>query len=131
MFCSAGVPKNRYISKDINEMDNSFFKEGYLKLADYCQKESFKGYDPFDGLNSRLFVIFPFLKKSSLFKLAWIQFFKRCPVNFRKIAGIKKEYNPKGLGLFLSGYCNLYKTCLLYTSPSPRDGLLSRMPSSA
>ena len=25
----------------------------------------------------------------------------------------------------------LLKTCLLYTSPSPRDGLLSRMPSSA
>ena len=24
-----------------------------------------------------------------------------------------------------------YWTCLLYTSPSPRDGLLSRMPSSA
>ena len=25
----------------------------------------------------------------------------------------------------------IFKTCLLYTSPSPRDGLLSRMPSSA
>ena len=25
----------------------------------------------------------------------------------------------------------LYEDCLLYTSPSPRDGLLSRMPSSA
>ena len=25
----------------------------------------------------------------------------------------------------------LIKSCLLYTSPSPRDGLLSRMPSSA
>ena len=25
----------------------------------------------------------------------------------------------------------LVKACLLYTSPSPRDGLLSRMPSSA
>ena len=24
-----------------------------------------------------------------------------------------------------------FKICLLYTSPSPRDGLLSRMPSSA
>ena len=24
-----------------------------------------------------------------------------------------------------------FNTCLLYTSPSPRDGLLSRMPSSA
>ena len=26
---------------------------------------------------------------------------------------------------------NTQETCLLYTSPSPRDGLLSRMPSSA
>ena len=26
---------------------------------------------------------------------------------------------------------NRSRTCLLYTSPSPRDGLLSRMPSSA
>ena len=25
----------------------------------------------------------------------------------------------------------MYPSCLLYTSPSPRDGLLSRMPSSA
>ena len=25
----------------------------------------------------------------------------------------------------------VFSTCLLYTSPSPRDGLLSRMPSSA
>ena len=29
---------------------------------------------------------------------------------------------------FDRAFCN---TCLLYTSPSPRDGLLSRMPSSA
>jgi len=33
---------------------------------------------------------------------------------------------PTGCGKTL-----LAKTCLLYTSPSPRDGLLSRMPSSA
>src|SRR5665647_2347924 len=29
------------------------------------------------------------------------------------------------------GYTHKILTCLLYTSPSPRDGLLSRMPSSA
>ena len=33
-----------------------------------------------------------------------------------------------GLGSLTLG---LLETCLLYTSPSPRDGLLSRMPSSA
>ena len=32
---------------------------------------------------------------------------------------------------FLSIMRNVGMTCLLYTSPSPRDGLLSRMPSSA
>ena len=30
-----------------------------------------------------------------------------------------------------NGTCSLTYSCLLYTSPSPRDGLLSRMPSSA
>ena len=30
-----------------------------------------------------------------------------------------------------SGFINTIRDCLLYTSPSPRDGLLSRMPSSA
>ena len=30
-----------------------------------------------------------------------------------------------------SDLINKLNTCLLYTSPSPRDGLLSRMPSSA
>ena len=31
----------------------------------------------------------------------------------------------------LEGYVAGLDDCLLYTSPSPRDGLLSRMPSSA
>ena len=36
-------------------------------------------------------------------------------------------------GSLMIGLINLevYNSCLLYTSPSPRDGLLSRMPSSA
>ena len=36
------------------------------------------------------------------------------------------EVDPECIRILLTGY-----TCLLYTSPSPRDGLLSRMPSSA
>ena len=31
----------------------------------------------------------------------------------------------------LEEFDSLFEVCLLYTSPSPRDGLLSRMPSSA
>ena len=35
------------------------------------------------------------------------------------------------LYVFRGARGDLIKICLLYTSPSPRDGLLSRMPSSA
>ena len=40
--------------------------------------------------------------------MAWIQLFKRSPLNLRQVTGVPKEYNAKGLGLFLTGYCNLH-----------------------
>jgi len=82
--------------------------ESLNKLQRYCESEGFKGYDPYDGLNSRFFQSLPFISRNRFFRLAWIQFFKRSPMNLRSLTGIKKEYNPKGLGLFLAGYCNLY-----------------------
>jgi hypothetical protein len=90
-------------------MNHELIKDTFSKLEAYCQKESYKGYDPFDGLNSKIFDTLPILRRNRFFKLVWIQFFKRSPINFRKVSGIKKEYNPKGLGLFLSAYCNLYR----------------------
>jgi rhamnogalacturonyl hydrolase YesR len=83
--------------------------ESFQKLKNYCEAEAFKGFDPYDGLNSSIFQAIPILPKLKYTRLAWIQFFKRCPINFRNIAGVKKEYNPKALGLFLSSYCRLYK----------------------
>jgi len=77
-------------------------------LKTYCEKEEFKGWDPYDGLNSRLFQSIPVISKNRFSRLLWIQTFKRLPINLRRITGIKKEYNPKSLGLFLSGYCNLF-----------------------
>lgn len=80
----------------------------FQKLKSYCEQEEFKGWDPFDGLNSQLFNALP-TKQSRFFRLAWLQFFKRSPINLRKITYTPKGYNAKGLGLFLTGYCNLYK----------------------
>ena len=57
------------------------------------------------------------------------------------LAGAEREYQlvltdmrlPDGLGLELvrEVSASFRNTCLLYTSPSPRDATLSRMPSSA
>ena len=80
-----------------------------ISLKSYCEKEQFKGWDPYDGLNSKVFRAIPFLKRSALCRLAVIQGFKRSPVNLRPLALVPKEYNAKGIGLFLQGYCNLYR----------------------
>ncbi len=79
------------------------------RLSGYCEKEGYKGYDPYDGLNSTFFKSLPFISVNRIARLFWIQSFKRLPVNLRPLTGVKKEYNPKALGLFLSGYCNLLK----------------------
>lgn len=86
----------------------SKFYFAFQSLKSYCEKENFAGWDPYDGLTSSVFCSLPFLKKSKFFRLAWIQLFKRLPINLRNILGIKKRHNSKGLALFLSGYCNLY-----------------------
>ena len=88
--------------------------ESFQKLKKYCEVEQFKGWDPFDGLNSRLFQATP-LKNSWFCRLAMIQLFKRNPFNWRKAFLIDKGYNPKGIGLFLMGYCYLYE--LLDSNP--------------
>ena len=81
----------------------------FILLKSYCEYENFKGWDPYDGLNSKVFQALPLLKKSATCRLAVIQGFKRSPINLRRLAIIPKEYNAKGIGLFLQGYCNLYK----------------------
>ena len=72
-------------------------------LLDYCKSEGFKGWDPYDGLNSIVFKGLG-LSKVAFFRLAWIQLFKRNPINLRKLLFVPKGYNAKGIGLFLSAY---------------------------
>lgn len=84
------------------------FLDTFKRLEKFCEEEGYKGYDPYDSLNSKLFKKIPLVSKSRIAKLAWTQFFKRAPLNLRPLVGVPKEYNPKAMGLFLSGYCNLY-----------------------
>lgn len=86
----------------------SKIESSFLKLKNYCEAENFKGWDPYDGLNSKVFQALP-LKHWDLARLAWIQGFKRSPINFRKLFLVPKEHNTKGVALFLLGYCRLYK----------------------
>ena len=47
------------------------------------------------------------------------------------VSDVEKMSYDYGLKVAKAIEAEWFHTCLLYTSPSPRDGLLSRMPSSA
>lgn len=89
-------------------MGNNIYINSFQKLKEYCERENYKGWDPFDGLNSKIFQATPF-KNWDIARLIWIQTFKHNPVNLRRVFLVPKDYNAKGIGLFLTGYCNLYK----------------------
>ena len=55
---------------------------------------------------------------------AWRTAFRECIKLRHSLPDVENEYR-------LNQWLTRDNTCLLYTSPSPRDGLLSRMPSSA
>lgn len=84
-------------------------KQSFKRLENYCEEQDFKGWDPYDGLNSSFFQALPIISKNRFCRLAWIQLFKRNPINLRALFGVDKGYNAKGIGLFLHSYCNLYK----------------------
>lgn len=79
--------------------------KAFKQLQEYIENENYKGWDLFDGLKSSIFFKSPFYKHRFL-RLAWIQFFKRSPLNLRKLAKIPQDFNVKGLALFVSGYIN-------------------------
>ena len=70
---------------------------------------------------------------------------KKVSYDLKRFAGIKRDYNQEDVerlrGSIKIEYSickqqstklwNLLNSCLLYTSPSPRDKTVSRMPSSA
>ena len=75
----------------------------FNSLEQYCKKEDFKGWDPYDGLTSKIFNALPILPNKRISRLIWIQLIKKLPFNLRGILRIEKGYNPKGLALFISG----------------------------
>ncbi|OPY76428.1 MAG: hypothetical protein A4E63_00130 [Syntrophorhabdus sp. PtaU1.Bin050] len=87
-------------------------RETTVALFEYCRRNNWAGYDPYDALNSRIFTHTPFFR-SRICRIALTQIIKRLPVNIRPLLLIKKEENPKALALFLAAFLKLSKLGLL------------------
>lgn len=97
----------------MNEFNNNLL-DVFARLRAYCEAEDFRGWDPYDGLNSKVFKALPLVDRSAICRLVWIQLFKRSPFNLRPLLMVPKQHNAKGIGLFLQGYCTLWNAVKAY-----------------
>lgn len=112
----------------IINIDSEFrakLEDSIRRLLDYCKRKNWAGFDPFDGLNSKIFNITPF-SRSPLCRLFFLQFIKHLPINLRPILLVPEEQNPKGLAVFASA---LIKLCSigLVDDPDLIDSLIRRL----
>ncbi len=77
-----------------------------IRLEKYIHSSKYRGYDPFDALNSPVLRFCSF--NNMYIRVLFTQIMKRLPINLRPLLFTERGLNPKGLGLFLSGYVNLY-----------------------
>jgi hypothetical protein len=71
-------------------------RDTWQRLHGFCAAHEWRGFDPYDGLNSPLAKVLPGKKA----RQAWTQLHRRSPVNLRTLCGIKPTLNAKALALF-------------------------------
>ncbi len=88
--------------------DYTDFAQAYEQLFSWCRQHDFRGHDPFDALNSRLFQATPFASSRNA-RLLWTQLLKRSPADLRAIALVPRERNAKGIALFALAQLATYR----------------------
>ena len=88
--------------------DNTDFEKVHEQLFSWCREQDFRGHDPFDALNSRLFKATPFAHSRNA-RLLWTQLLKRSPADLRGFALVPRERNAKGIALFALAQLAAYR----------------------
>jgi hypothetical protein len=81
--------------------------ESVKRLFDWLEKNEYRGYDTFDGLNAKY--LRPLTFESNLLRTILQQGVRRFPINLRPVLGISKEYSSKGMGFFARGFIRLHQ----------------------
>jgi rhamnogalacturonyl hydrolase YesR len=76
------------------------------QLSDWLERNDYRGYDTFDGLNS---FVRPLTFETRLLRTVLLQGVRRFPINLRPVLGVKKAYSSKGMGFLARGFIRLHK----------------------
>ncbi|MGA7064088.1 MAG: hypothetical protein WBY69_22980 [Candidatus Acidiferrales bacterium] len=102
MMVSAGskaaVASNDRLSKDR-------ILESIHRLSEWLEKNDYRGYDTFDGLNAKY--LRPLTFETKFLRTVLQQGVRRFPVNVRPLLGIPKNRSTKGMGYLARGFIRL------------------------
>src|SRR5271170_2770904 len=77
------------------------------RLSDWLEKNDYRGYDTFDGLNAKL--ARPLTFETKFLRTALQQGVRRFPINLRPVLGVAKSHSTKGMGFVARGFTRLYE----------------------
>ncbi|TNE55623.1 MAG: hypothetical protein EP338_02295 [Bacteroidetes bacterium] len=87
-------------------MKHEELKEAIKALQKHIESSEYRGFDPYDGLESPIFQ-WPIFRSWKSFRFYAQQLVKRSSINLRPLLGIKPGLNPVTLGLCLQSYSYL------------------------
>jgi hypothetical protein len=81
-------------------------EDALARIRAWGEARDWKGYDPYDGLNSPAAPVLSL--GTRLGRRLLTQIVKRSPLNLRPVLGIRPDWNAKALGLVASAYARLW-----------------------
>jgi hypothetical protein len=80
--------------------------ESIRKVEQWVEDHDYKGYEPFDGLSSKLR---PLTLGNLFLERLLLQLIRQSPINLRPLFGVKPLDSTIGRGYMAWGYCNMFK----------------------
>ena len=81
--------------------------ESVSRLSGWLERNDYRGYDTFDGLNARF--VRPLTFNNKLLNTVLQQGVRRFPINLRPLLGVAKSRSTKGMGFLARGFIRLYQ----------------------
>ena len=95
------------LSDNKNRPRPADLESSLARLEDWLEWRGFQGNDPHDALRSPL--VRALTLNNRWLGVAWVQLFRRSPLDLRRLFGVAAGHNPKGMGLFLAAYVRRYR----------------------
>jgi len=93
--------------RDGNSAVKSQIHESILLLSGWLERNDYRGYDTFDGLNARF--VRPFTFENKFLRTVLQQGVRRFPLNLRPLLGVARGYSTKGMGFLARGFMRLHQ----------------------